>query len=404
MSASRYDAIVVGAGTVGAATALALARVDHRHTQIGARAPEAFDSAAAFDLRVFALSPASVALLSRLGVWADCARRACAYRSMRVWERDAGDELRFDAGLIGETDLGWIVEDRALRAGLWAKLGSAPGIETICPATVSAVAADDKQASVDLADGRRLRAALVIAADGAWSPLRERAGIATDGASYGERAVVANVRTENPHEHTAWQRFTSDGPLAFLPLADGACSIVWSLKDARATSVLRLDDAEFCAQLTRAFDARLGTVLSTSARAAFPLRLQLAQRYAGARLALVGDAAHVVHPLAGQGLNLGLLDAAALAETVAAAATQREDPGAIAVLERYARWRQADVAVAARAFDTLDGVFRSDAPGLPWLRRKGMAWVQRLGPIKREFALHASGFAGRVPKLAQRLL
>jgi ubiquinone biosynthesis UbiH/UbiF/VisC/COQ6 family hydroxylase len=214
--------------------------------------------------------------------------------------------------------------------------------------------------------------------------------------------VVAHVRTARSHEDTAWQRFTPQGTLALLPLADGRVSVVWSLKDARATSVLALEDAGFRAAITAASDARLGEVLDTTPRAAYPLRLQLARSYAGARLALVGDAAHVFHPLAGQGLNLGLLDAAALVEVLAGAARAREDLGAAAVLGRYARWRQGDVARAARAFEWLDGLFRSDVGPLPWLRRTGLSLVQRSGPLRRELALHASGFAGRVPELARR--
>jgi ubiquinone biosynthesis UbiH/UbiF/VisC/COQ6 family hydroxylase len=214
--------------------------------------------------------------------------------------------------------------------------------------------------------------------------------------------VVAHVATSEPHQHTAWQRFTPQGTLALLPLCDGRCSVVWSLKDARATQVLALDDVAFCAAVEQAIDSRLGRIIGTTPRAAFPLRLQLAQDYVATRLALVGDAAHVVHPLAGQGLNLGLLDAAALAETLDTALAAREDIGSPAVLARYQAWRRGDVVRAARAFDLLDGLFRSDLGPLPALRRAGMRWVQRLAPLKRELALHASGFAGRVPVLSRR--
>jgi ubiquinone biosynthesis UbiH/UbiF/VisC/COQ6 family hydroxylase len=205
------------------------------------------------------------------------------------------------------------------------------------------------------------------------------------------------------HEDTAWQVFTPDGPLAFLPLADGRVSIVWSLKDARAVSVLNLDDAAFCAALTAASGARLGAVQSTTPRVAFPLRLQLAAHYVDTRLALIGDAAHVVHPLAGQGLNLGLADAAALVDVLADAHAAGEDLGDARMLARYQAWRQGDVALAAHAFDALDGLFRSDAPGLPWLRRIGMSAVQHSDALKRRFALHACGYAGRVPELARRV-
>jgi ubiquinone biosynthesis UbiH/UbiF/VisC/COQ6 family hydroxylase len=322
---------------------------------------------------------------------------------MRVWEQGAADELTFDAALVGAPELGHIVEDRVLRAGLWAALEAEPAVRRACPARVVRCEPGAGDVRVELDDGTRWRARLVVAADGAHSPLREGAGMDLETMPYGERAVVAHVRTERPHEATAWQRFTPAGPLAFLPLADGRVSVVWSLKDARATSVLALDDDAFMAALTEASDARLGRVLDTSRRAAFPLRMQLARRYAAPRLALVGDAAHTVHPLAGQGLNLGLLDAAALAEVLGNAAGARGDLGAPAVLARYERWRRGEVARAAHAFGLLDGLFRSDFGPLPILRRAGMGLVQRIVPLKREFALHASGFAGRVPALARRL-
>jgi 2-octaprenylphenol hydroxylase len=402
VSELAVDVLVVGGGVVGAALALALARERIEVGLVEARVPEAFD-ADTVDLRVFALAPASVALLDRLGAWSRVlAMRACPYRTMRVWERDHRDELSFDAGMVGAAALGHIVEDRVLKAALWAALDAVPAVRRLCPARVLRCEPGAADTRIELDDGQRIRARLVVAADGAGSPLREAAGLPIDATPYGQRAVVAHVRTARSHEDTAWQRFTPQGTLALLPLADGRVSVVWSLKDARATSVLALEDAGFRAAITAASDARLGEVLDTTPRAAYPLRLQLARSYAGARLALVGDAAHVFHPLAGQGLNLGLLDAAALVEVLAGAARAREDLGAAAVLGRYARWRQGDVARAARAFEWLDGLFRSDVGPLPWLRRTGLSLVQRSGPLRRELALHASGFAGRVPELARR--
>lgn len=402
MSEIAVDVLVVGGGVVGAALALALARERLEVGLVEAREPAAFDPADV-DLRVFALAPASVALLERLGAWPRvAAMRACAYRTMRVWERDRRDELSFDAAMVGAGVLGHIVEDRVLKAALWATLDEAKAIRRLCPARVLRCEPGAGDTRVELDDGRRIRARLVVAADGAASPLREAAGLALDATPYGQRAVVAHVRTARAHEDTAWQRFTPQGTLALLPLADGRVSVVFSLKDARATAVLALDDAAFRAAIAEASDARLGEVLETTPRAAYPLRLQLARRYAGPRLALVGDAAHVFHPLAGQGLNLGLLDAAALAEVLGAAARAREDLGAAAVLARYEQWRRGEVARAARAFELLDGLFRSDVGPLPWLRRTGLSLVQRIGPLRRELALHASGFAGRVPELARR--
>lgn len=407
----RHDVAVVGAGVVGAALALALARERFEVAIVEPREPARFDASAAHDLRVYAVSPASVALLERLGVWdAVRAARACPYAHMRVWERDERDELHFDAPLVGTRELGFIVEDTVLRSVLWNALAAEPRIARVCPGSVTgfeAAATASTRTSVPrarlgLASGGALEPRLVVAADGVASPLRALAGIESETQSYGARAIVANVRTRKPHEHTAWQRFTPDGPLAFLPLCDGGSSIVWSVRDARADTLLALDDAHFRAALTDAFGSRLGAVESSSARIAFPLRLQLAKRYAAQRVALVGDSAHAVHPLAGQGLNLGLLDASALAETLAGANAAGEDFGSAGVLERYQRWRLSDNAIAARTFDLLDGLFRSDFPLLPALRRFGMGALDRFAPLKRELALHASGFAGRVPALSRR--
>ncbi len=403
MSRVDCDVLIAGGGVVGSALALALARTRLQVMLVEARPPEAFDPAHT-DLRVFALSPASAAILARLGAWPQVlAMRACVYHHMRVWESGPDDELAFDAGLIGSDSLGWIVEDRVLRAALFSCVQAESSIDVVCPAAVTRSDAGAAGARVELDDGRRIHARLVVAADGVASPLREAAGIPLDRCEYGERAVVAHVRTSAVHQSTAWQRFTTAGTVALLPLADGRSSVVWSLKDARATAMLALDDAAFCAALEQALGGRIGSVLETSARAAFPLRLQLAHDYVAPRLALVGDAAHVFHPLAGQGLNLGLLDAAALAEVLADAHAERRDIGSVLVLAGYAAWRRGEVARAARTFELLDGLFRSDFGPLPLLRRLGLRIVQRSGPLKRELALHASGFAGRVPALAQRL-
>lgn len=403
MSRFDCDVLIAGGGVVGSTLALALSRERLQVMLVEARVPEPFDPTLT-DLRVFALSPASAALLARLGAWPQIlAMRASVYHRMRVWETGASDELAFDADLIGSDSLGWIVEDRVLRAALWSCVQAESCIRVACPANVIRSDAGASGTEVELDDGRRIHARLVVAADGVASPLRQAAGIAVDNSLYGERAVVAHVSTSGSHESTAWQRFTKAGTVALLPLSDGRSSLVWSLKDARATAMLALDDAAFCAALEDALDARLGRVLETSSRAAFPLRLQLAQDYVAPRLALVGDAAHVFHPLAGQGLNLGLLDSAALAEVLAIAEAERNDIGSAEVLAGYAAWRRGEVARAAGSFELLDGLFRSDFGPLPLLRRLGLRAVQRSGPLKREFALHASGFAGRVPVLAQRL-
>lgn len=402
MSARRVEVAVVGGGAVGAALALALDAAGLEVALVESREPAPFDPARD-DPRVYALSPASLALLARLGVRERLAAlRASPYRRMVVWQDEAERSLAFEAGLIGEPELGWIVEDAALRAALWQALAESR-VSRRVPARVVRFEPGTSDVRLALDAGAPLRAALVVAADGADSPLRALAGIPVDDAPYGESGVVAHVATASAHEATAWQRFTPEGPLAFLPLADGRSSIVWSVRDPLARALLRLPPEAFAERVGEAFQHRLGRVELAGERLAFPLRLRLARRWIGPRIALAGDAAHAVHPLAGQGLNLGLLDVGALAATLAAARERGTDLGAPATLRAYERWRQADAVTAARAFDLLDGLFRADAPGLAWLRAAGLALVDRFAPLKREFAWHASGFAGRVPPLCARL-
>lgn len=402
MSSRRVDVAIVGAGAVGTALALALDLAGFAVVLIETREPTHFDEDR-YDPRVYALSPATLALLARIGVRdALAALRAMPYRRMHVWQDEVLRGLEFDAALIGEPDLGWIVEDSALRQVLWDALARSR-VELRLPAQVQHFEPATGDVRLVLDAGPSVRASLVVATDGANSPLRALAGLTIDPEPYGECGVVAHVSTSQSHQRTAWQRFTPDGPLAFLPLADGRSSIVWSVRDAQARDLLRLPEAEFAARVADAFQHHLGEVRIAGERLAFPLRLQLARRWIGPRIALAGDAAHAVHPLAGQGLNLGFLDVGALVATLIEAREMRTDPGSPKALRAYERWRQAEAVTAARGFDLLDGLFRSDAPGLSWLRATGLDLVNRMRPLKREFAWHAAGFAGRVPPLCRRL-
>lgn len=399
---SRHEVAVVGGGVVGSALALGLARAGVEVVLVEARAAQPWH-AADYDLRVFAVSPASQAMLSRLGAWDGVrARRLQPYARMRVWETGDADELSFSAADIAADELGWIVEDAVLKAALWERVLATPAISVIAPARVEALTVDARRATLTLDDGRRIDAALVVAADGAHSRVRELAGIAVDDTPYGQRAIVAHLPIEKPHEDTAWQRFTIDGPLAMLPLADGRASLVWSVRDERARELLALDDADFAAAVGAALGGRFGAIGAPAARAAFPLRMMLARAPTAPRVVALGDAAHVMLPLAGQGLNIGLADAAALVDAVAAARTSRTDVGGDGVLAAYTRARAAEAAIAARVFDTLDGLFRGDLGPLPLLRRRGMALVGRIGPLRRQLALVASGHAGDPPSLCRR--
>lgn len=404
------DVAVVGAGVVGAAVALAVARSGRRVALVEAREPTPWRADAPPDLRVFAISPASAALFDSLGVWqAIRTARAQPYRHMRVWDAAGGGELRFDASDQGQPTLGWIVEQSLLQHVLWQALLAEPGIVRHCPDRVKGLEQHDDGVEVVLESGLRVRAGLAVAADGADSRLRELAGIEVDRHDYRQRGVVAFVGTELGHGETAWQRFLPGGPLAFLPFADGRCSIVWTLPDAEADRVLQLTDEAFLRELERAFDARLGALTAVSKRAAFPLRRQIAREFLRGRVLLAGDAAHVVHPLAGQGVNLGLQDVTALRDALAvlgsrhaAAASFGRMPGAgsdvvtadipLPVLRRHARARRSDSTVAALAFDAINRGFSNDSLLPTLLRGRALGLVDRVGPLKQFLAGHAAGW------------
>ncbi len=392
MSRGRLgDVIVVGGGVVGAATALALARDGFAVQLVEARQPRPWQAEAELDLRVFALAPSSARLLDQLGVWAAIRdARACAYRGMEVRDDDSGAELEFDAATRGRDSLGWIVENGLLVDRLWQALREAD-VHCHCPARVEEVRWRDDHVQIDLSSGERLKSRLLVAADGAASPLRQRAGMACRSRDYHQRGVVAHVRGQRKHGGIAWQRFLPTGPLAMLPLQDGRCSIVWSLPEDEAKRVLQLDDAEFLRELGVASDFRLGPLVDTTPRAAFPLKLQLARRFHAQRLVLIGDAAHVVHPLAGQGVNLGLRDVAELRKVLAAAREAKQDIAAEHILARYARRRRSADTLDAVGFDAIERSFAWQAPPLTAARGLGVRLLDRLAPIKQALAAHAAG-------------
>jgi 2-octaprenyl-3-methyl-6-methoxy-1,4-benzoquinol hydroxylase/2-octaprenylphenol hydroxylase len=389
--ANALDVVVAGGGMAGAAAALALAHEGLAVAVVEAHAPTSWRREDEVDLRVVALAPSSAQLLDQLGLWSTITdARVGPYRHMHVWDAESGAALDFDAADLQRDTLGWIVENNLIRHALWQALESS-GVRRLCPARVTAFAADAEGIRVTLEDGATLDARLLVAADGARSPLRALAGIDTRGRDYAQRGVVAHVRTERPHAHTAWQRFLPGGPVALLPLADGRCSIVWTLPEDQARQVLELDDTGFRDAVGAATDFHLGPILETSPRAAFPLQLQLATRYHAQRMVLLGDAAHVVHPLAGQGVNLGLRDVIELRDALAAAHAAGRDTGAETVLRRYARRRRSADTLDARSFDALERVFALHYPSMAALRGLGIRSLDRLTPVKRLLARHAAG-------------
>jgi len=397
------DVAIVGAGVIGSVmAALLVARrssAPGRIVIVCDRLPPATAPDADWDLRVFALSRASERLLRICGVWERLpAARRFGYERMRVWDA-AGDpygraSLEFDCARIGEPNLGFIVDGHALQREALQAARSA-GVAVI-EAGVAVVAVSDADVAVRMTDGRELRSKLLIAADGPGSKIRELLGIETAGHSYGQDALVAHVRTAKPHGNTAWQRFLPTGPLAFLPLPDGRSSIVWSTSSAEAARLRALDALAFGSALRAAVGGILGDCELTTAVASFPLKLQYALEYVRPRAALLGDAAHVVHPLAGQGLNLGLLDCAALADVLGEEGSAGHY-GEHTRLRRYERRRRGENLLAAAALDGLERLFSNTDPFSAGLRTAALTGVGGLPFVKRELAQRALGLRGDIP-------
>jgi len=400
---SDFDVIIAGAGVIGMVMAsLLLARklsTAGRVAVVADRFAPDPPADADWDLRVFALSRASERLLKACGVWNSLPpARVFPYERMCVWDSGGTPlglgSLTFDCAQIGEPNLGYIVEGRALQ---WQCLQSAraAGVVFIEGAVHSTVAGEN-DVMLRLLDGRELRSKLLVAADGTESKTRELLGIGTAGHAYHQDALVAHVQTAHSHANTAWQRFLSTGPVAFLPLNDGRSSIVWSVARPKAALLRAMDPEAFGVELTAASGDALGQCKLTTPLATFPLKLQYALDYARPRAVLLGDAAHVVHPLAGQGLNLGLLDCAALAQVLGEAGGA-DHFGDYKFLRRYERWRRSENSLAAAALDGLERLFSSTDPLSAGLRTAGLSAVDKLPFMKRRFAQRALGLAGDVP-------
>ena len=400
---AAYDVLIIGGGMVGSALACALGDTSLKVAVLDrAPAPPPGDE---YDLRVSAMTLASQAFFENVGVWEGMTRRRVSpVREMQIWDAGGNGSIHFDAAEIGEACLAWIIENSVIQTALVERLHQFTNVHYLCPVDIADIALADDGANVTLQDGRRLRARLLVGADGADSAVRRAAGIETQSLNLNQKGIVATVTTEKPHGQTARQRFLVTGPLAFLPLDEPhSCSIVWSADTARADQLLALDNAAFMAELQQAFGEPLGKVQTIGPRAGFPLALSHAKAYAAAHVALVGDAAHTVHPLAGQGVNLGFLDAAALAEVLQDAVARQKDIGAHPVLRRYERWRKGDNLAMISITGGFRYLFGNDLPGVSQLRNLGLDLTNTVTPMKNFIMRRASGLEGDLPKLAKRV-
>lgn len=397
------DVLIAGGGLNGPALALALAKAGLTVTVVDASPPRA-RAADAFDGRAYALAIASQKLLAAIGVWPDIADQAQPIMAVEAADGRPGEGaapffLNFDARELDHPPVGYMLEDRFLYRAFLSAMEACPGLTLITGTSATAQQVGPGSVTVTLSDGQQIAARVLVGADGRRSGTAERAGIRREGWGYGQTAVVAAIDHELPHGGTAHQFFMPTGPLAILPLKGNRSSIVWSETDANARTLMGLSEADFLAVLRPRFGDFLGQIALAGPRFSYPLNLTLAKSYVAPRVALVGDAAHGVHPIAGQGLNLGLRDVAALAEVLIEARRRGEDIGAIDVLERYQGWRRFDATALALGMDTVNRLFSNDDPVLRPVRDLGMGIVQAVGPLRRAFMRQAAGLSGPLPRL-----
>ena len=384
-----FDVIVIGGGLVGAACALALKQSGLRLALVETGPAPTLPQDDSWDSRIYAISPGNAAFLSRLGAWESLdQQRIAPIEEMRIWGDDGSSQLDFSAYEAGAATLGYIVESRLMQAGLWGCLQNIPEITLINPARCVRLDLQDDQARLTLEDGRALASRLVIGADGGGSWTRAQAGISVMTSDYRQMGVVANFAVEKPHHNIARQWFRDDGILAWLPLPGNRISIVWSTAPSHANALLALAPEALAQTVAQAGQEALGSLQVLTPAAAFPLKLQNAEVMAMPRLALVGDAAHLVHPLAGQGVNLGFHDAEGLAHTLIERGLQ-SDAGDYGLLRRYERARQMDIKAMQATTDSLHTLFSSDLPGAGTLRNWGMRFTNRQQWLKRRLMAHA---------------
>ncbi|PSW04738.1 FAD-dependent 2-octaprenylphenol hydroxylase [Photobacterium lipolyticum] len=396
------DVAIIGGGMVGLTLAAALADTELRVAVIEGQLP-APELAPLPDLRVSALSRASERILRRTGAWPGIeARRLSPYSKMEVWEQDSFASIQFDAERLAQPNLGYIVENRVIQLALLDRVNQLSNVTLLAPERCKNIAFGESEAWLSMESGKNLTAKLVVGADGANSWVRHQLDIPLTHWDYGHSAIVANIRCDEAHDQTARQIFRPQGPLAFLPLAESnLCSIVWSVQPEEAELLCGLSDEEFNKSLTAASDHRLGLCKVDGERQTFPLKMRYARDFVRDRVALVGDAAHTIHPLAGQGVNLGLLDAASLAQELKALWHHEQDIGKKANLRHYERWRKAEAAKMITAMQAFRDVFDGSNPAKKLVRDLGMLIADKAPGVKDEFMRRALGLSGELPELAK---
>ncbi|EKO5210307.1 FAD-dependent 2-octaprenylphenol hydroxylase [Vibrio parahaemolyticus] len=397
------DIAIIGGGMVGLALAAAFKDSDLRIAVIEGSVPDETLNELP-DVRVSALSRSSETILRKLGAWQGIEqRRAAPYYGMEVWEQDSFAKIEFDAQSMAQPDLGHIVENRVIQLALLEQVQKLENVTLFMPARCATLAVGEQESWLTLDNGQAMTAKLVVGADGANSWLRNQMDIPLTHWDYGHHALVANVKTADPHHSIARQIFTPHGPLAFLPMSQpNMCSIVWSTEPNRAEELLAMSDEAFNKTLTSEFDARLGVSEVVGERAAFPLKMRYARDFVVERVALVGDAAHTIHPLAGQGVNLGLLDAASLAQEVLTLWKQGQDIGSKRNLRGYERWRKAEAAKMIAAMQGFRDLFSGGHPAKKLVRGIGLSLAGQLPGAKDEIMKRALGLKGHLPELARQ--
>ena len=396
----HYDMIIVGGGMVGATLACALGDSSLKIAVIEAHQSDFDWPEGSHDIRVSALTHASQHIFENIGVWDSMLEDGAeAYNKMHVWDATGQGQIHFDSIDVGQANLGHIIENRIIQKAVQTRLTDFDNIDLLMPVKLAAMEFNESAdiswgVKVTTSDGAVLTAGLLVGADGANSWVRKQADISLSSWAYHQTAVVCNVTTSESHQDACWQQFMPEGPLAFLPLADGQSSIVWSTTEDKAQSLLDMDGQHFNEELQMTFGSSLGRIRLNSERGGFPLRLRHANRYVKEHLALIGDAAHTVHPLAGQGVNLGLLDAVVLAEEIIHALEKKRDIGALSTLRRYERRRKSDNIAMLAAMDGFKRLFSNNITPLKLFRNTGLNIADKLGPVKKLMIKRAMGLMG----------